>query len=552
MRISNGDAAFGILHDLCKIWLSKSKPNSSITDCKFKYAAHALLSKAVNVPGAKSPQSARENLAWEKFWASERIMLKHQYTYQRREQAANKKVACSAIIQMAAGKIATVLGEFNVDEFRDECDFSGGASTQRNRSESSTKNKYADQPDLTPDALSIYKAVRAGDPCLPAPGKLVPGSIGFTVPKNKDTDRLCFKEPQGNMFLQKGLGRMIRRRLRSSGINLNNQSINGHLSNDLNYATVDLSDASNRISFAVVCDLLSCAPEWLHLLVSCRSHYVGVPNPNGQVHYHKLEMFSGMGNGFTFELESLLFYSICWAVCKYYGHKGTISVYGDDIIIPCRAFHSLKLVFAHLSWRVNATKSFWSGPFRESCGYHWLSGTYITPVYVKDQTFKSVGDWYWLHNSLLLLSQRLACSDTYSAVVKIREVLATQGYLNAVPSTRGLRSGVFMTFDEAHPLPARGKHWRKLADGKISRSYVAKCLVPVKQWYQVSQSGAALSSVRTDICRIAPFVIAKGRLHGSIFHGEPSVSTSVPQGHVEWCSIGETFKWCIIPFEEWG
>jgi hypothetical protein len=90
-----------------------------------------------------------------------------------------------------------------------------------------------------------------------------------------------------------------------------------------------------------------------------------------------------MGNGFTFELESLLFYAIAKATAYFTGTSGTISVYGDDIIIPSQMYHDLTFVLKILGFSVNPDKSFSEGPFRESCGGHFYNGTRVTPFYIR-------------------------------------------------------------------------------------------------------------------------------------------------------------------------
>jgi len=90
-----------------------------------------------------------------------------------------------------------------------------------------------------------------------------------------------------------------------------------------------------------------------------------------------------MGNGFTFELESLLFYVLSRAVAYFSGVSGIISVYGDDIIVPTDIAVDLEFVLGVLGFSVNPEKSFSTGTFRESCGGHYDGGCDVTPFYVK-------------------------------------------------------------------------------------------------------------------------------------------------------------------------
>jgi hypothetical protein len=105
-----------------------------------------------------------------------------------------------------------------------------------------------------------------------------------------------------------------------------------------------------------------------------------------------------MGNGYTFELESLIFYGLVYGVCLESGcDTKDISVYGDDIIIPA---HLTPLLFEVLDWygfEVNSEKSYWFGPFRESCGADWFQGNDIRPFYLKerinDQSLYTFHNW---------------------------------------------------------------------------------------------------------------------------------------------------------------
>ena len=263
--------------------------------------------------------------------------------------------------------------------------FSGGASTSRNRTESHPASKYLGKAHVTPRALDVFNSITDEMPgWLGSEGvlnyEIVPGNVLFTVPKKTDIDRVACKEPDINMFVQKGIGNFIRRSLRKANIDLNDQSKNrslarrGSLEGDL--ATLDLSSASDTISRELVAQLMPVC--WFTLLDSVRSPVTIIDGIE-----HVNEMFSSMGNGFTFELESLLFYSIARTVCYFTGTRGIVSVYGDDIICPVQVAPALTDVLSYFGFEVNTKKSFWDGPFRESCGGHYHNGFDITPFYLR-------------------------------------------------------------------------------------------------------------------------------------------------------------------------
>lgn len=263
--------------------------------------------------------------------------------------------------------------------------FSGGASTSRPRTASFPAGKYLGKADVTPRCLDLFEELSSEMPGWLGDGtaiskNVVPGNVMFTVPKKTDIDRVACKEPDLNMFIQKGIGSYFRTCLRHKGINLNDQSINrsfarsGSLTGEL--ATFDLSSASDSVSSELVAQTLPVC--WFNLLDSVRSHVTIIDGEE-----HPNHMFSSMGNGFTFELESLLFYSIVRSICFFSGVRGVVSIYGDDIICPTGITDILPYVFGYLGFTVNSDKSFVDGDIRESCGGHYQSGRDITPFYVK-------------------------------------------------------------------------------------------------------------------------------------------------------------------------
>nr|WKV33278.1 MAG: RNA-dependent RNA polymerase [Riboviria sp.] len=205
--------------------------------------------------------------------------------------------------------------------------FSGGATTSRKRTDGHPALKFVGQADITESAMNWFELVLEECPLWVdlslQPLRVVNGSSFFTVPKNTLIDRVACKEPDINMFLQKGAGFLIRERLRSFGINLNDQSRNQRLaklgSHNGSLATLDLSSASDSISSGLVSTFLP--PCWHSFLFEVRSPIVEI---DGEEHW--CEMFSSMGNGFTFELESLLFFAFCKATAYFTGTRGTISV----------------------------------------------------------------------------------------------------------------------------------------------------------------------------------------------------------------------------------
>jgi hypothetical protein len=214
--------------------------------------------------------------------------------------------------------------------------------------------------------------------------ELFVGKLSF-VGKNALTDRSILIEPVLNTFVQKGIGQVLKQRLLAFGCNLYTQVKNQRLalqgSIDGTIATVDLRNASNRIALLVVYHLFSFSNEWLALLMLSRT---GQYKYKGEV--RTLEMFSSMGNGFTFELESLIFYATALVVAERLKlDTSKVSVFGDDICIPVEGVPLLYKTLKSMGFEINESKSFSSGPFRESCGLDYYEGQNIRPFYKKDR-----------------------------------------------------------------------------------------------------------------------------------------------------------------------
>lgn len=297
--------------------------------------------------------------------------------------------------------VRSVIGE-SPSEHWGYCSFSGGATTSRRRSEGHPAFKYLTQADVTRGAISQFWRTIAGtawqnhiDRCG-LDIRYVPGNVLFTVPKSTTIDRVCCKEPDLNIYLQKGLGKQVRLALKRVGINLDDQGPNGELARigsiTGNYATIDLSSASDSMSAALVEALVP--SDWLYAFSQVRSPTTSI---DGEL--KSLEMFSSMGNGFTFELESLLFYAIAKAVAYLTGTRGRLLVYGDDIVCPSEMSEALIRALAYYGFKTNLTKTFTDGPFRESCGTHWYSGEDVKPFYVR-KPIERLSDLILLLNGL--------------------------------------------------------------------------------------------------------------------------------------------------------
>jgi len=218
---------------------------------------------------------------------------------------------------------------------------------------------------------------------------IVPGNKITTVPKDARKDRPIAIEPDMNLMLQLGVDGYVRRRLKRGGVNLDSQIKNqvlaqkGSVDNsDLSPCTIDLSSASDTISLRIAKLLLP--TQWYRYLCDLRSPK-GVLPDGSTLRYSKL---SSMGNGGTFAIESLLFASLVFGVCKHFmGHypRDIVSVFGDDIIVPETVYKPLCAYLECAGFSVNTEKSFSRPGVKESCGTDWYHGRNVRPVSLKKE-----------------------------------------------------------------------------------------------------------------------------------------------------------------------
>jgi hypothetical protein len=222
-----------------------------------------------------------------------------------------------------------------------------------------------------------------------------------TVPKNAKTDRIIAIEPHLNIYVQKGIGALIRHRLKLFGVDLNTQSWNQFLASkaqEWSLATIDLKGASDSVSHRLVRYLLP--SRWFELLNTARVDFTSLDGRRVP-----LEKFSSMGNGYTFELETLIFYAACIA-CG--AHKALTAVYGDDIIVERSVSEKLIEVLNFVGFKTNAKKTFLEGNFFESCGTDWYEGHDVRPVYLKGNYVDDTQCRLYIPNALRRYAHRRA------------------------------------------------------------------------------------------------------------------------------------------------
>lgn len=296
------------------------------------------------------------------------------------------------------------------------------------------------------------------------------------VPKNAKTHRAIATEPMLNVGLQLAVGSYLKKCLTQAGCDLTDQTRNqslaklGSLGTDgFDPVTLDLEMASDTLSRELVKELLP--DDWYELLDNLRSH-----QGKFRKEVFKWEKFSSMGNGFTFELESLLFYALAQSVADLnrssewfadtFGpayRYAYVSVFGDDIIVPQRDAPMLIDILKFCGFRVNKEKSFTTGPFRESCGCDFYGGVDVRPFNL-ERPLGRVRDFVHLHNSVKWLTRKRGVELPLQRTLDlIRGMLPThleRGLRGVEPTVSD--SYIWCEPDEAHasPLVTWSRDWQ--------------------------------------------------------------------------------------------
>jgi hypothetical protein len=96
-----------------------------------------------------------------------------------------------------------------------------------------------------------------------------------------------------------------------------------------------------------------------------------------------LEKFSSMGNGFTFELETLIFKALVRGIADYCGLEDDSICYGDDITCNPSLARAVTHYFPLFGLTPNVDKSYVDGPFREACGGDYRLGVDVRPYFLR-------------------------------------------------------------------------------------------------------------------------------------------------------------------------
>jgi hypothetical protein len=313
----------------------------------------------------------------------------------------------------------------------------------------------------------LYPNIRHVDDCYDDVNFLEPGdempSRVISVPKTQKTPRIIAIEPSTVQYVQQGILEVITRYTQSSFLNgfigsgdqEPNQLLAQKGSSDGSLATLDLSEASDRVSSKLVSGLLARHHLTRDAVFACRSERASVPG-HGVI---PLSKFASMGSALCFPIEAMIFLTIIFlSIEKEQGHRfsnisdispyiGRVRVYGDDIIIPIEYVHTCVDLLEYFGARVGQSKSFWTGRFRESCGKEFFEGHDVSIVKVR-RNFPSHRQHVAEVVSLVSLRNQLYFAGCWKTVawldVQVQKVL--KHFPNVLPTSSALGRHSFLGY----------------------------------------------------------------------------------------------------------
>lgn len=227
------------------------------------------------------------------------------------------------------------------------------------------------------------------------PGYEIPVRV-ISVPKTQKTPRIIAIEPTAMQYAQQSILAVIcdqvaRDDILDTLVGFTDQDPNRLMalegSCEGSLATLDLKEASDRVSNQLVRRLLFRFPHFSEAIQASRSRKADVPG-YGVV---RLAKFASMGSATCFPIEAF-----CFLAASFIGiarslnkpltrslvkeHLGRVRVFGDDIVVPAEHAAMVTDVLHEFGFIVNVRKSYWNGKFRESCGKDYYDGEDVTPV----------------------------------------------------------------------------------------------------------------------------------------------------------------------------
>lgn len=226
------------------------------------------------------------------------------------------------------------------------------------------------------------------------------------VPKNLEKKRVIAPEHAFRQWEMSALSTMLDKNMAMISsrqcdypiILLHNQSVSriaAQLSANPNsyrrYATVDMSYASDFVSEALVREIFG---PYASDICQYTAKFLKFKKKRGSKRVRKY-LYSTAGSRMTFPVESIVFASIAYAATCVTSHLlGGVTllrpiVYGDDTMVDERAAPLILSLLEYFGFKVNVSKSFCAGYFKESCGVESWSGMDVSSSFFPRHDFQN-------------------------------------------------------------------------------------------------------------------------------------------------------------------
>ena len=388
------------------IFTTNYQPFFNTDDFRYDYQISELLRKCVDLPlSSVNPEKACKKSFWDaEYQCAQTNIRLNQLDRQHKGDWFHPSLRVDRrwqeVVKVWRRHVRSILGPLpsGLDDDDDRNGFAFGpkfssGATFDDRKFILPQDKMSSRPTSTSEAYTViepfwsktlwYRGIASEHPNRSSP-RFILGDRFTMVPKSAETHRGICVGPSLNVTHQLSVGKYIRSRLSAHGIDLTyGQSLHQRLAEraslKLDLATIDLSSASDTVASKLVEMILP--SDWFWLLDSLRCKYTRIDKK-----WRKLEKFSAMGNGYTFELETLLFYTLGLTVAEVLCHNiDILTVYGDDIIIDKGIAGSMVTALRFFGFIPNSKKTFIDDtPFRESCGGDYYRGTNVRGYYLEN------------------------------------------------------------------------------------------------------------------------------------------------------------------------
>jgi len=303
------------------------------------------------------------------------------------------------------------------------------------------------------------------------PGAELPVKV-VSVPKTLKTPRIIAVEPTCMQYTQQALLRCFlaahgRDELLRDLIGFDDQSPNQRLAHDASLngetATLDLSDASDRVSNQLVRTMVGHWPLLNRAIDATRSRRAEVPG-HGVI---RLAKYASMGSALCFPMEAMVFttmifigiqrsLNVTMTLKDIKSFRNSVRVYGDDLIVPVDHVPMIVQTLEHFGARVGLDKSFWTGRFRESCGKEYFNGTDVSLVRVRQALPSTITDAPGVISAVSLRNQLYLAGywKTVEWLDKKLGSLLKAGYPYVLPTSPVLGRVSFLGYqsDRMHPF----------------------------------------------------------------------------------------------------